>query len=49
MTNWIEPDYDRLFRGHPPTEPAAPRGDELQTQRRNAPCAWKPVMLLGEP
>lgn len=29
MTNWIEPDYERLFRDHPPTEPAAPRGDEL--------------------
>jgi hypothetical protein len=28
MTNWVEPDYDRLFRDHPPTEPAAPRDDD---------------------
>jgi hypothetical protein len=29
MKPWIEPDYDRLFRDHPPTEPSAPRGDDL--------------------
>jgi hypothetical protein len=35
MMNWIEPDYDRLFRDHPPTEPTAPRGDELQRIARD--------------
>jgi hypothetical protein len=35
MTNGVEPDYDRLFRSHPPTEPAAPRGDDLQRIARD--------------
>jgi hypothetical protein len=35
MTSWIEPDYDRLFRDHPPTHSAAPRGDDLQRIARD--------------
>jgi hypothetical protein len=29
MTRWTEPDYDRLFRDHPPNTPHAPLGDDL--------------------
>lgn len=26
---WTTTDYERLFRDHPPTEPHAPRGEDL--------------------
>ena len=28
---WTTTDYERLFRDHPPTEPQAPRGEDLES------------------
>ena len=44
MASWTISEYDRLFRNHPPTEPNAPRRDELEVMARetdHSPAAIK--------
>ena len=35
MASWTTSEYDRLFGGHPPTKPHAPRRHELEEMARD--------------
>ena len=35
MASWTIGEYDRLFVSHPPTEPHAPRRDDLEEMTRD--------------